>query len=108
MTDYVPPQPPEEHASSSLQPVPDRLPDFAAAAEPLPFSKAAVWGFAISCLSIFVFGVIGALGAAISARAFRAARSGAVRGRGLAIAGMIIGTIGFLFYAVAFIVRQLA
>lgn len=69
------------------------------------FSQLAIWGFVISCVSLFVFGFIGVLGVALSARAFRAARTGLVRGRGLAIAGMIVGTLGFLYYAIATIIR---
>lgn len=110
MTDYVPPPSPENEASPFVQPIPSRLPDpveQAAATARLPFSKAAVWGFALSCLSIFVFGFVGALGASISARGFRDARRGIARGRGLAIAGMIIGAIGFLYYAVNFIVHRM-
>jgi len=72
----------------------------APAPERPPFSKAAIWGFIISCISLIVFGFIGVLGVVISARGFRAARQGAARGRALAIAGMILGTIGFLYYAV--------
>jgi hypothetical protein len=75
----------------------------AGAAKVLPFSKLAIAGFVISCVSIFVFGVIGAVGVTLSARGFRDARRGVARGRGLAIAGMIIGTIGFLYYVVNFI-----
>lgn len=79
-----------------------------AASEPLPFSKAAIWGFILSCVSIFVFGFVGALGASISARGFRAARMGTARGRGLAIAGMIIGTVGFLYYAINFVMAHMS
>ena len=88
----------------TLKPAANGLPPVGPPSESLPFSKAAIWGFALSCLSIFVFGFVGALGASISARGFQAARRGAARGRGLAIAGMIIGTIGFLYYAITFIV----
>lgn len=79
------------------------------AAQPVrrpPFSQLAIWGFVISCLSLFVFGFIGALGAALSGRGFRAAAQGRARGKGLAIAGMIIGTAGFLFWAIVFIVSR--
>jgi len=72
-----------------------------------PFSQLAIWGFAISCLSLFVFGFIGALGAALSGSGFRAATQGRARGKGLAIAGMIVGTVGFLFWAIVFIVSHL-
>lgn len=72
------------------------------AARPLPFSQLAIWGFVISCVSLFVFGFIGVIGVVLSSRGFRAATHGQARGRGLAIAGMIIGTAGFLFYAIMF------
>lgn len=72
------------------------------AAQPLPFSQQAIWGFVISCVSVFVFGFIGVLGVVLASRGFRATTQGRARGRGLAIAGMIIGTIGFLFYVVMF------
>lgn len=68
-----------------------------------PFSRLAIWGFVISCVSLFVFGFIGALGAALCGRGFRAAAQGRARGKGLAIAGMIIGAVGFLFWAVVFV-----
>ncbi|QNE37198.1 DUF4190 domain-containing protein [Leifsonia shinshuensis] len=71
-------------------------------APPLPFSQQAIWGFVISCVSLFVFGFLGLLGVLLASRGFRAASQGRARGRGLAIAGMIVGTVGFLFYAVMF------
>ena len=71
-----------------------------------PVSQLAIWGFVISCLSLFVFGFIGALGAALSGRGFRAAAQGRVRGKGLALAGVIIGAAGFLFWAIVFIVSH--
>jgi hypothetical protein len=64
--------------------------------------------FALFRSSLLVFGFVGALGASISARGFRAARRGTPRGRGLAIAGMIIGTAGFLYYAVNFVIAHLS
>lgn len=75
------------------------------AAQPvqLPFSQLAIWGFAISCVSLFVFGFIGALGFALSSRGFWAAAQGSARGKGLAIAGMIVGAVGFLFYLIVFV-----
>jgi len=73
----------------------------------LPFSKSAIWGFVISCVSVFVFGFLGSLGVVLSRRGFQAARLGTARGRGLAIAGMIIGMAGFLYYVINFIVHRL-
>ncbi|SEA36048.1 DUF4190 domain-containing protein [Leifsonia sp. 21MFCrub1.1] len=109
MTDETPSFPPDgtprDDQPTLPPPFPGALPGIPAP-ERLPFSKPAIWGFVIACVSLFVFGFIGALGAAISARGFRAARQGIVRGRGLAIAGMIIGTVGFLYYAVVFILTR--
>jgi hypothetical protein len=86
-----------------IQPIPTAPPAFPPQTQQLPFSQPAIWGFVISCVSLFVFGFIGALGAMIAARGLRAVRLGQARGGGLAIAGMIVGAIGFLFYAVIFI-----
>lgn len=90
--DPVQPQPPQAWAPP------------AAPARP-PFSRLAIWGFVISCVSLVVFGFIGVIGVVLSGRAFRSARQGLVRGRGLAIAGMILGTLGFLYYAIVTIMR---
>ncbi|GAB2730101.1 DUF4190 domain-containing protein [Arthrobacter bambusae] len=65
-----------------------------------PFSKAAITGFIISCVGLFVFAMAGPLGTAISGIGFRRARDHGLRGRGLAIAGMIIGIVDFAFYLV--------
>ncbi|WP_427018749.1 DUF4190 domain-containing protein [Pseudarthrobacter sp. P1] len=66
-----------------------------------PFSKAAIAGFIISCVGLFVFAVAGPLGTAISGIGFRRATDRGLRGRGLAIAGMILGVVDFAFYLVA-------
>ncbi|WP_241705942.1 DUF4190 domain-containing protein [Leifsonia shinshuensis] len=92
----IPPGPP-------IQPIPPGPPVSPPQAQRLPFSQPAIWGFVISCVSLFVLGFIGALGAAIAARGYRAARLGQARGGGLAIAGMIVGAVGFVAYAVIFI-----
>ena len=112
MTEYVPPLPPEDRATHSSEPGPNPAAEGTFLGSPVPperppFSRMAIWGFVLSCVSIIVFGFVGALGVGLSGRGFRAAQRGIVRGRGLAIAGMIIGTVGFLFYAVSFIVRTL-
>lgn len=67
-----------------------------ASGAPLPFSKQAIWGFVIACVTLFIFGFLGIAAAALSANAFREASRGHVRGKGLAIAGMIIGTLSFV------------
>lgn len=72
-----------------------------------PFSQLAIWGFVVSCISLLVFGFIGVLGAVLSSYALRGIRAGRARGRGLAIAGWIIGALGFLYYAYSFITAHL-
>ena len=112
MTENVSPYPAEDAAALSSGLTSNPAAEGARIAPPvppgrLPFSKPAIWGFVISCVSFFVFGFIGGLGVVLSARGFRAARLGTARGRGLAIAGMIIGMVGFLYYAINFIVNRL-
>jgi hypothetical protein len=70
-----------------------------------PFSKLAIAGFVISCICLFYIGFIGVIGLVLSAIGFAHTRRGRARGRGLAIAGMIIGAFGFLFYFVNFFMR---
>ena len=98
-----PEQPAHQQPIPPIQPIPTAPPALPPQGQQLPFSQLAIWGFVISCVSLFVFGVIGALGAAIAARGYRAARLGQARGGGLAIAVMIVGAIGFMLYAVIFI-----
>lgn len=103
MTDL--PSSPEQ--SEQSEPVYPPYPRFADAAPArLPFSKLAIAGFVISCFSLFAFGWVGAIGALLSSRGLQASRRGEVRGRGLAIAGFVIGAIGFLAYAAIFLVRK--
>lgn len=66
-----------------------------------PFSKAAIAGFIISCMGLFVFAMAGPLGVVISSMGFRRARDNGLRGRGIAIAGMIVGVVDFAFYLIA-------
>ncbi|MCU1480040.1 MAG: hypothetical protein JWQ19_826 [Subtercola sp.] len=68
-----------------------------------PFSKLVIAGFVLSCVSIFVFGFLGVLGVVLAGQGLRAVRRGLARGRGLAIAAMVIGVVGFVFYAVGLI-----
>jgi hypothetical protein len=82
------------------------FPPAAEAAPALPFSKLAIAGFVVSCISIFVFGWLGALGAILSSRAYSAARRGQVRGRGLALAGFIVGVVGFVLYAIILLTHR--
>lgn len=71
------------------------------------FSKQAIAGFAVSCIALFVFGFLGILGFVLSMRGLRATRDIGLRGRGLAIAGVIIGLIDFLYWAFSvFVLRQ--
>lgn len=81
----------------------------ASAPEPaprLPFSQLAIWGLVISCVSLFVFGFLGMVGAIISAQGARAAMRGRARGKGLGLAGFVIGAVAFLFWAIAFMVTR--
>jgi amino acid transporter len=103
MTEFPPPTPPTagspDPSTWTTPPAPDSAP------ARLPFSKWTIWGFVLACISLFVFGFLGAIGVVLSARGFRDARRGIVRGRGLAIAGIIVGLVGFVFYAINFIIR---
>jgi amino acid transporter len=103
MTEFPPPTPhtagSPDPSARTTPPAPDSTPGR------LPFSKWTIWGFVLACISLFVFGFLGAIGVVLSARGFRDARRGIVRGRGLAIAGIIIGLVGFAFYAINFIIR---
>ncbi len=104
MTDFPPPTPPADGAPEPTYPALPPYPGPAdmAPAQP-PFSKLAIAGFVISCLSLFIFGWLGVVGALLSSRGLRDARRGLVRGRGLAIAGFVIGCVGFVAYAVIFL-----
>jgi len=92
------PPPPEKRWPSDARQIPNPYAPVQARA---PFSKAAVVGFIISCIGLFFFSMAGPLGTAISGRGFRRARERGLRGRGLAIAGMILGVVDFAFYIVA-------
>lgn len=85
----------ENHWPSETAPIADPYTPVKARA---PFSKAAVAGFIISCIGLIVFAVAGPLGTALSGIGFRRAREHGLRGRGLAIAGMILGAADFAFY----------
>lgn len=92
------PQPPEKHWPSDAPRIPNPYAQVQARA---PFSKAAIAGFIISCVGLFVFAMAGPLGTVISGMGFRRARDHGLRGRGLAVAGMILGVVDFAFYLVA-------
>ncbi|MBF4562505.1 DUF4190 domain-containing protein [Microbacterium sp. VKM Ac-2870] len=70
----------------------------------LPFSQMAIWGFVISCASLFVFGFLGTVGAIISAQGVKAATRGLARGKGLGLAGFFIGAAAFLYWAITYMV----
>ncbi|OOP62793.1 hypothetical protein BMF89_07895 [Arthrobacter sp. SRS-W-1-2016] len=92
------PPPPEKRWPSGAPQVPH---PYAPVQKRAPFSKAAIAGFIISCVGLFVFAMVGPLGTALSGIGLRRARDRGLRGRGLAIAGMIIGIADFAFYLVA-------
>ena len=93
----VPPRPENPWASDA----PQMLDLQASVKARPPFSKAAIAGFIISCVGLFVFAMLGPLGAAISGFGLRRAKEQGLRGRGLAIAGIIIGAADFAFYLAA-------
>jgi len=70
----------------------------------LPFSQLSIWGFVISCLSLFALGFLGTVGAIISAQGVKAATRGRARGKGLGLAGFFIGAAAFLYWAIAYAV----
>jgi hypothetical protein len=63
-----------------------------------PFNKMAIWGFVLSCVSLFVFGFLGLPGMILGVRGLRQIRTNGGRGRGLAIAAAIIGAAAAIFY----------
>lgn len=63
-----------------------------------PFSKAAIAGFVLGCIGLVVFAFIGPLAAAISRIGLQHIRKRGLRGRGLAIAGIVLGVADFAFY----------
>ncbi|WP_427170224.1 DUF4190 domain-containing protein [Arthrobacter sp. 92] len=91
------PPPPENPWPSDAARLPDSY--VPARARP-PFSKTAVAGFIISCVGLVVFAMAGPLGAALSGTGLRRIRERGLRGRGLAIAGIIIGVVDFASYLV--------
>ncbi|MFH5878570.1 DUF4190 domain-containing protein [Arthrobacter sp. NA-172] len=92
------PQPPEKRWPSEGPQIPN---PHAPATARAPFSKAAIAGFVISCVGLIVFAAAGLLGAVISVVSLRRIRERGLRGRGLAIAGLIIGVLDFVFYLTA-------
>lgn len=71
-----------------------------------PFSKRVLVGFVIACISLFVFGFAGALGAALCLNPLASIRAGRMRGWGLAIAGIIIGMLSFILYGINYFVSR--
>lgn len=66
-----------------------------------PFSRAAIAGFVLGCVGLFVFAFIGPLASVISRVGLNHIRKRGLRGRGLAIVGMILGVADFAFYLIA-------
>lgn len=91
------PRPPGKRRPSDAPP---RRNPYAPVRARAPFSKAAIAGFIISCIGLFVFAMAGPLGTAVSGIGLRRARDHGLRGRGLAIAGMVIGVADFAFYLI--------
>jgi hypothetical protein len=70
------------------------------------FSRYAIWGFIISCVGLLVFAFIGVMGVVLSARGLRETSGTGLRGRGLAIAGMIMGLLEFAFYTYTHVLNR--
>ena len=73
---------------------------------PPPVSKQAISGLIVACISLFIFGFLGVIGTALCWRGLREIRSGKAHGRGLAIAGAVIGVLSFIFYLVSILVHN--
>jgi hypothetical protein len=95
MTDSYPPTPDNDPVSPYAKPTPDGGAGLA------PFNKFAIWGFVIACVSMFIFGILGIAGAILSQRAIKQIALSGERGRGLAIAGTIIGIVAVVLYFVS-------
>ncbi|MGA7206533.1 MAG: DUF4190 domain-containing protein [Specibacter sp.] len=70
-----------------------------------PLSKMAIYGFVICCVSVAIFGFMSIIGVVLCARGLRESRAGTARGAGLAIAGMVIGVLSFIFYVSHILMR---
>ena len=105
MSELPPSNTPDEYFN---QPAPYLPPDLGGMGAPLrpPFSKQAISGFVVACISLFIFGFMGVIGAVLCLRGLREVRRGQARGRRLAIAGAAIGVLGFIFYLVSLFVRN--
>jgi len=103
MTDFPPPVPRGNYNVPEPEPAPVPVDPWALdgvqRTRP-PFSRMAIWGFVLACVGLIVFGFVGALATALCGRALGTIRRTGARGRGLAIAGMCIGLIDFVFYVI--------
>ena len=103
MTDFPPPVPRGNYDVPEPEPAPVPVDPWALdgvqRTRP-PFSRMAIWGFVLACVGLIVFGFVGALATALCGRALGTIRRTGARGRGLAIAGMCIGLIDFVFYVI--------
>jgi hypothetical protein len=70
-----------------------------------PMSKMTIYGFVVCCVSVAILGFISVIGVILCARGLRESRAGTARGAGLAIAGMVIGVLSFIFYASNLLMR---
>lgn len=101
-------QPPSGAPDESYsQPSPYAPMDNGEFGQPLPpaFSKQAISGFAIACISVFFFGFAAVIAVFLCVRALGETRAGATRGRGLAIVGIIVGSLSFVFYILNLFIR---
>ncbi|UFS59974.1 DUF4190 domain-containing protein [Subtercola endophyticus] len=102
---YQAPGVPPAYQPGAYPPAPGMPPGYGQQTQRPPFSRLVIAGFVLSCVSIFVFGFLGVLGVVLASQGLRAVRRGLARGRGLAIAAMVIGVVGFVFYAVGLILN---
>ena len=104
------PENPQDEDTTSSE-APESMPVFSSAnedvAKRLPISKLVIWGFVVSLISLIVFGVLGALGVILARQGLQAIKAGTSRGRGLAIAAIVMGLVALAFYAFNFIATRL-
>ncbi|MHA7270262.1 DUF4190 domain-containing protein [Arthrobacter sp. HLT1-20] len=95
---------PDESYSHAVQHPPVDHKEFEQPLRPA-FSKQAISGFIVACISMLVFGFMSIVGVYFCVRALREVRSGAARGRGLAIAGITVGSLSFVLYVANMFIR---
>jgi len=100
------PTPSNPNSDYADSPLPAGYGGMGAPARP-PFSKRAIAGFVLACVSVFYLGAMGSLGAILCINSLTEIRGGRARGRGLAIAGIVVGLVSFILYGINFFVRRM-